>query len=139
MAKKKQNSSAIGWVVLGLMAFGIYQFGIAGSPDRRETAERRTTTSSSTATTQPRPALEPLSKPRFVNVASLNVRHTPSTSGPLIMALPRGTQLKVLDRQDGWLLIDLSPTLEGWVSERLTTTQGPKQPYVPPARLLGSR
>ena len=84
-------------------------------------------------------ASEPLNKPRYVNVASLNVRHTPSASGPLIMALPRGTPMKVLDRKDGWLLIDLSPTLEGWVTERFTTVQAPQQDYVPPAPLVSSR
>jgi len=40
-----------------------------------------------------------------------------------------------LDRDGGWLLVDLGPTLEGWVAERLTTTQAPKPAYLPPARL----
>lgn len=137
MAKKKKNSNAVGWVILGLMAFGIYQFGIVGGPGRRESSEPRSATA--VTTTRLDSASEPLSKPRFVNVASLNVRHTPSTSGPLITTLPRGTMLKVLDRQGGWLLVDLSPTLEGWVTERLTTTQGPKPDYLPPAQLSGSR
>jgi hypothetical protein len=134
--KKKQSSNLVGWVILGAMAFGIYQFGIVGNLDRPASAA--TPRERSVATT-PAPAVSvPLDAPRFVNVTSLNVRHTPSTSGPLIMALPRGTQIKVLGRQDGWLLIDINPTLEGWVSEGLTTTEAPSQRPVPPA-LIGSR
>src|SRR3546814_17847572 len=135
MAKKKQSSKAIGWVILGLIAFGIFKFGIQAKPDRRSSSAPQAATSVST--TQPRAASAPLNVPRFVNVASLNVRHTPSASGELIMALPRGTALRVLDRQNGWLLVDLSPTLEGWVTERLTTTQGLAPRYTPPAAMTG--
>lgn len=55
------------------------------------------------------------------------------------MTLPRGTQLKVLGRKDGWLLIDINPTLEGWVAESLTTTESPRQGLRPPAGLNASR
>jgi hypothetical protein len=55
------------------------------------------------------------------------------------MTLPRGTQLRVLERWEGWLLVDLNPTLEGWVAERLTTTQVQQQRYLPPSSLAGSR
>ena len=135
--KKKQSSSAAGWIILGVLAVGVYQFVVAGGLDRRESAERQSP--DAVTSRQSVSASEPLSKPRYVNVAALNVRHTPSTSGPLIMALPRGTPLKVLDREGAWLLVDLSPTLEGWVSEGLTTTERPKQRFVPPASLAGSR
>lgn len=137
MAKKKQSSNAIGWVILGLIAFGIFQFGIQGKPDRGAGSAPQSATSVST--TQSHSVSTPLNVPRFVNVASLNVRHSPSVSGELIMTLPRGTSLRVLDRQDGWLLVDLSPTLEGWVTERLTTVQGPAPRYIPPAPMIGSR
>lgn len=134
--KKKQSSNVIGLVILGAIALGIYQFGIAGNIDRPARAATPAGQSASKPPSQSTPS--PLDAPRFVNVASLNVRHTPSTSGPLIMALPRGTPLKVLGRQNGWLLIDINPTLEGWVSEGLTTTKAPTQRPVPPAR-VGSR
>lgn len=136
MAKKKQNSNLIGWVILGLMAFGIFQFGILGDRDRPATATQKPAASQSA--TQSPSAPVPLNTPRFVNVASLNVRHSPSPTAELIMALPRGTPLRVLDRRDGWLLVDLNPTLEGWVTERFTTTTTPKQRYLPPAE-LGAR
>ncbi|MBJ3784678.1 SH3 domain-containing protein [Devosia sediminis] len=139
MARKKQQSSnLVGLVILGALGFAIYQFGIVGNPDRPSNSAPRAAASAAT-TTPSRPAAVPLDAPRFVNVASLNVRHTPSTSGPLIMALPRGTQLRVIGRQDGWLLIDLNPTLEGWVSEQLTTTETPRQALRPSAPLQGSR
>lgn len=137
MAKKKQSSHFAGWIIAGLLGVVAYQSGILdglsriAAPAQQSTAPSRVTLSDS--------ASEPLNKPRYVNVASLNVRHTPSASGPLIMALPRGTPMKVLDRKDGWLLIDLSPTLEGWVTERFTTVQAPQQDYVPPAPLVSSR
>ena len=135
--KKKQSSNATFWVILGFVALGIYQFVVLENPDRRATSP-----SQPAATAASRPldkVLQPLNKPRYVNVASLNVRHTPSTSGPLIMALPRGTQLRALDREGAWLLVDLSPTLEGWVWEGHTTIEGSKQQYLPPARVSGAR
>ena len=137
MAKKKQSSHLAGWIIAGLLGVVAYQSGIldgigrVAAPAQQSTGPSRVTQSDS--------ASEPLNKPRYVNVASLNVRHTPSASGPLIMALPRGTPMKVLDRKDGWLLIDLSPTLEGWVTERFTTVQAPGQDHVPPAPLVSSR
>lgn len=138
MAKKKQSSSPVGWVILGLMACGIYHFGVLGNHGGGAASGPRSPSSVS-ATPSASSASVPLDRPRFVNVASLNVRHTPSLSGPLITALPRGTALKVLDRDGGWLLVDLGPRLEGWVAERLTTTQGPKPSYLPPAGLSGSK
>jgi Membrane-bound lytic murein transglycosylase len=134
MAKKKRKSGLLGWLLLGLVALGVFQsgifeLGVEGPPKGSSNAGQ------SVATTKPS---APLSAPRFVNVASLNVRHTPSPSGELIMALPRGAALRVLDRQNGWLLVDLNPTLEGWVAEHLTTTKVPQQRYLPPAPVPAS-
>ena len=134
--KKQQGSNVIGWVILGAMAFGIYQFGIVGSMDRPSGAVARP--AGNVATASPKPAPVPLDAPRYVDVASLNVRHTPEASGALVMTLPRGTPLKVLGRQDGWLLVDINPTLEGWVAEHLTTTEAPGSVYRPPAGLKAS-
>lgn len=136
MAKKKQNANFVGWAILGLIAFGIVQFGILGDRDRPVASTPRPAVSQPATPSPAAPV--PLSTPRFVNVAALNVRHAPSPTAPLITALPRGTPLRVLDRRDGWLLVDLNPTLEGWVTERFTTTQSPKQRYLPPAS-MGSR
>lgn len=137
MAKRKQNSNAVGWVLLVITTFGIFQFGGLGNMGRSTGVAPKSATSATTVQSNHESA--PLDTPRFVNVASLNVRHTPSISGELIMTLPRGTELRVLDRQEGWLLVDLNPTLEGWVAERLTTTQVLQQPNLPPASLTGSR
>ncbi len=135
--KKKQGSNIAGWVILGAMAFGIYQFGIVGSMDRPSGAVARPATPATAAT--PKLPSAPLDAPRYVDVASLNVRHTPEAAGALVMTLPRGTALRVLDRRDGWLLVDLSPTLEGWVAEHLTTTEAPGPTYRPPAPVKASR
>lgn len=137
MAKKKQGSHLTGWIIAGLLGVVAYQSGITDGIGRIAAPAQQSTSPS--RVTRPDSASEPLNKPRYVNVASLNVRHTPSASGPLIVALPRGTPMKVLDRKDGWLLIDLSPTLEGWVTERFTTVLAPKQDYVPPAPLVSPR
>lgn len=140
MARKKQQSNLIGWVILGLMGLGIVQFGILGNPDRAAAPTQRSASAQPAPTAAPAASASvPLNTPRFVNVASLNVRHAPDTNADLIMALPRGTQLHVLDRKNGWLLIDINPTLEGWVSERLTTTESPRQAYRPPAPLQASK
>ncbi|MFD2646354.1 SH3 domain-containing protein [Devosia albogilva] len=136
MARKKQKSRLLGWVLLGLVALGVFQSGIFELGEKGRPKGSSGNAAQSVAATKP-PA--PLSAPRFVNVASLNVRHTPSPSGELIIALPRGTALRVLERQNGWLLVDLNPTLEGWVAEHLTTTQVPQQRYMPPAPVPASR
>lgn len=136
--KKKQSSNLVGWVILAAIGLGIYQFGIAPGMERSSVATARPANVAASPA-RPQPAAVPLDAPRFVDVASLNVRHTPSTSSPLVMTLPRGTALRVIGRQDGWLLIDINPTLEGWVSEQLTTTSAPKQAYRPPAAVKASR
>lgn len=136
MGKKKQNSNLVGWIIIGIIAFGIFQFGVLGDKGRNANVSQP---ASSAKIVQSHSTPGQLNVPHFVNVASLNVRHTPSTSGELIMTLPRGTQLRVLERWEGWLLVDLNPTLEGWVAERLTTTQVQQQRYLPPSSLAGSR
>jgi hypothetical protein len=139
MARKKtqQGSNVIGLAILGALAFGIYQFGIVGSMDRPANSAPRPAAAIAATPSPSTPA--PFDAPRYVDVAELNVRHTPGTSGPLVMTLPRGTALKVLGRQDGWLLIDINPTLEGWVAEHLTTTTAPAPSYRPPAPVKASR
>ena len=117
-----------GWIIAGLLGIVAYQSGIVHGIG--QIAATAPLSAAPSRGTQSDSVSEPLDKPRYVNVASLNVRHTPSASGPLIMALPRGT---------GWLLIDLSPTLEGWVTERFTTVKAPGQDYVPHAPLVRSR
>src|SRR5690606_14303170 len=107
--KKKQNSNIFGWAILAVIAFGIYQFGFVGQPERSPASAARPASVVSKPASQQ--TAVPLSAPRYVNVAELNVRHLPNTSGPLIMTLPRGTPLRALDRQTGWPLIDINPTL----------------------------
>lgn len=134
--RKKKQSNLLGWAILGVIGFAIIQFGVLQPPQPSRATSAASAPRAVPVQSQP-PA--PLSQPRYVSAASLNVRHTPSTSGPLVGTLPKGTQLKVLDRQNGWLLVDLGPTLEGWVSERLTTTEAPKAGFVPPAALKNDR
>jgi uncharacterized protein YgiM (DUF1202 family) len=136
--KKQQSSNWVGLALLGLMGFGIYQFGIVAPREDAPRAVAAAKPAPSTPTSQAGTAPAPLTQPRYVNVADLNVRHLPDTSAPLVMTLPRGTALKVLGRKDGWLLIDINPTLEGWVSEHLTTTRAPQQNPTPPAGLKSS-
>lgn len=98
MAKKKQNSNFTGWVILALLAFGIFQLATASHRERPVGSAQSPSQSGSTRPSET--AAAPLTTPRFVNVESLNVRHSPGTSGELIMTLPRGTALRVLGRQD---------------------------------------
>jgi hypothetical protein len=94
MAKKKKSSQLVGWIIAGLLGVVAYQSGILDSIGRITAPAQLPTTPSRVR--EPDSASEPLNKPHYVNVASLNVRHTPSASGPLITALPRGTPMKVL-------------------------------------------
>jgi len=41
--------------------------------------------------------------------------------------------LGILDRRNGWLLVSISSTQSGWVSEQYTASTKPQPRYTPPA------
>lgn len=52
----------------------------------------------------------------FVSANSLNLREAPTTSGRVLAALPRNTQVLAGERRSGWVLVSANGTV-GWVSD----------------------
>lgn len=133
MAKRK--SSLGGWLLIGLIIFGVSQF--ARAPGDATSSSANVHTSPATLAPQVTTNFPAQTRPlelRYVTATSLNVRRDPGTSGTVIAADPHGTRLTILDRRNGWLLVDLGSNSRGWVSERFTATSKPPEPrYVPPA------
>jgi SH3-like domain-containing protein len=57
-----------------------------------------------------------------VTTDALNVREGPSTSFPVIVTVPNGTQMTVLGRNatNTWIMVQLEDGTEGWVTRSLT-------------------
>lgn len=85
-------------------------------------------TSPALSATQPGAiAVAPEPAPPDPNVATvttdaLNVREGPSTSFPVIVTVPNGTQMTVLGRNgtNTWIMVQLEDGTEGWVTRSLT-------------------
>lgn len=90
-----------------------------------------------TPTTQPPPASAP-PEPRYVTASSLNVRTAPNTTGDVVKKLQNGHQVLVLRRENGWLLIQLAPGTEGWISEQYTSATPESTTASQPAQALFS-
>lgn len=73
-----------------------------------------------TPTAQPNSASTP-SAVRYVTASSLNVRTAPNTTGDVIGKLQNGHHVSVLRRENGWLLIQPAPGMQGWISEQYTS------------------
>ena len=123
-------------MIIGLIVVGISQFakGPDGSAPNPGPTQMRTQ-SSAPASVAPAPTQQN-TEVRYVTATSLNVRREPSTSADVIASLPQGTGVGVLDRRNGWLLVGISSTQSGWVSEQYTATSKPQPRYTPPAPIL---
>ncbi len=57
----------------------------------------------------------------YVNAeGGLNLRDTPAATGKLLVTIPNGTKLIVLEEKDGWYKVDYNGQT-GWVSKEYTT------------------
>lgn len=83
---------------------------------------------------QPLPS-EP-SEVRFVTASSLNIRSAPNTAGDVIGKLQNGHQVSVLERSNGWLLIETRPGVNGWISEQYTSANPDPPSASQPAQAL---
>lgn len=54
----------------------------------------------------------------YVSARALNLRTAPNTDSRVMRSLPRGTELTLLERADGWCRVETERGREGWVSER---------------------
>lgn len=92
------------------------------------------------ATPEAQPALstEP-SEVRFVTASSLNIRSAPNTAGNVIGKLQNGHQVSVLQRSNGWLMVEPSPGVQGWISGQYTSaTLEPPSASQPAQALLAA-
>lgn len=80
----------------------------------------------------PEPAPEPAPAPqpariadiRYVDATRVNMRSGPSTDFRVVDTLSRGTQVQVLERDAGWVLLRVSSTqLEGWMAEQFLAAE----------------
>lgn len=131
MAKRRQSFA--GWVIIGLIVLGISQFATSrdGSAPSPTPTQMRTQPSSPTTTVAI--PTQHAAEIRYVTATSLNVRREPGTSAEVISSLPQGAGVGVLDRRNGWLLVSISSTQSGWVSEQYTASTKPQPRYTPPA------
>ena len=122
------------WLVLGLIIMCVVQ--IAQPPDSSSpTTATRPASSAGKTPSGTTPAQVNTIEIRFVTATSLNMRSGPDTSSSVLSALPSGTSVNVVERQNGWLLVSLSPSVRGWISEQYTALTKPQRVYTPPARI----
>lgn len=120
-------------MIIGLIVLGISQFAKGPDGSAPGPASTQVRTQSSSPDSIAPVVTQHVTEIRYVTATSLNVRREPSTFADVISSLPKGTGFGVLDRRDGWLLVGISSTQLGWVSERYTATSKPQPRYMPPA------
>lgn len=92
-------------------------------------------TAVATQVAQPALSTEP-SEVRFVTASSLNIRSAPNTAGDVIGKLQNGHQVSVIQRNNGWLLVEPSPGVHGWISEQYTAAAPEPPSASQPAQAL---
>ena len=130
MAKRKSGIG--GWLIVGLFIICVVQCTQSPKSSSSSTISPPALTSIRSPSSAP-PAQVKTAEIRFVTATSLNMRSKPNTSASVISALPSGTSVNVEERQNGWLLVSLSPSVRGWISEQYTATTKPQRVYAPPA------
>lgn len=152
--KKKGGVWPVLWVVVAIFAaIGLLNNGSTSNRNTEPTASQASTPAPAVShpiqapptasrpsvanlpRTEPTPSSAP-SEVRFVTASSLNIRSAPNTAGAVIGKLQNGHQVSVLDRSDGWLLIETSPGVNGWISEQYTSTNRASPSAVQPAQAL---
>ena len=73
---------------------------------------------------------------RYVTASSLNIRSEPSTAGSIVGKLPTGHQISILEKSNGWLLVQSVTAGRGWVSEQYTSANRPAPVASPPPQAL---
>ena len=130
-----RNASTAGWIIIALIVLGVAQLGrgpdVSSSASLSIPAPRQVSSPAAAVPVQTPQATEL----RYVTATSLNVRREPSTSADIVSSLAAGTSVTVLDRHNGWLLVNISPSLQGWISEQYTASTRPTPRYSPPAQV----
>ena len=135
----KRGSSFGNLLIIGLVVFGISQ--CFKSPDTGSTtAAARTPATVPAPATTPVPVIPTVAEPaqtqapaqsttsvevRFVTASSLNVRTSPGTNAEIVGKIPSGHQISVIEKDNGWLLIQSATVGRGWVSEQYTSQSRP--------------
>ena len=122
-----------GWIIIGLIVLGIAQFARAPDGSTSNPAPAQVRTQPSSPATAEAPTTLQAAEIRYVTATSLNVRREPSTAADVISSLSQGTGVAVIDRQSRWLLVSISTTESGWVSEQYTAANKLQPRYTPPA------
>lgn len=135
-----KQGSALGTVIVaGVLVFSVSQ--CLKMPDRASpSATSFASTPRSAPSVQKSIAVAPRSTPaptpsevRYVTASSLNVRENPNASASILGRIAQSEEISVLDRNNGWLLVQSRSAGRGWVSEQFTSTSRPTPVYRPPA------
>lgn len=141
MASRKGNALG-GWIVIGLVVWGLAQCGrlISGDPDttavapRPQTSVQQPTAPPATSTPVPSNSQPVALGLRYVTASSLNLRQLPDTTGAKVASLPNGTALQVFETRGAWLKVSAGGGIEGWVHGDYTSTTQPRAvPVAAPA------
>lgn len=141
VASRKGNALG-GWIVIGLVIWGLAQCGRLVSGDHPGTppAVPRQQTSVQqpevmATATPPQPTSQPAELGvRYVTASSLNVRQSPDTSGAKVTSLPTGTAVQVFEMRGPWLRVTAGGGVEGWVHGDYTSATQPRAvPVATPA------
>lgn len=75
---------------------------------------------------------------RFVTASSLNMRANPGTNAEIVGKISNGQQISVIEKGDGWLLVQTAAGSRGWVSEQYTSKDRPAPVISRPTPLIQS-
>lgn len=137
MASRKGNALG-GWIVIGLVVWGLAQCGrlMSGNPDttavapRPQTNVQQPTAPSATSTPVPSNSQPVALGVRYVTASSLNLRESPDTTGAKVASLPNGTALQVFETRGAWLRVSAGGGVEGWVHGDYTSATQPRLPAI---------
>jgi hypothetical protein len=66
----------------------------------------------------------------FLQRSGVNIRSTPSTNGPILGTAPKGTRLKVINREGEWVQVE-SGRSSGWINSQFLAPDEPQQEIAP--------
>ncbi len=135
MAKRKSGLG--GWLLIGLVIFGISQCNRSEDPQTGSSAVASRPSTALPAPPPPavtaRPPIEqpaaPTSAPspvmRYVSASSLNIRSGPNTGAAVIGSLANGTQVRVFEMDGAWARLSEPGQSGRWVHGDYLVTQRP--------------
>lgn len=146
MAKRKSGLG--GWLLIGLVIFGISQCnrsedshtGSSAVASRPSTTLPASPPSAVTARPPIQQPAAPVSAPspvtRYVSASSLNVRSGPNTGAAVIGSLANGAQVRVFEMNGAWARLSQPDEAGRWVHGDYLSTQPPEPVLAPQTAIV---